>query len=450
MPGRQLADALGPSTGALDLFQTFAEAVAVHHQIVQGAGRRAQQIGAAHSERIELELARHAIEQAFEGMPAIDRAVTAHGTAGRQVGIDPIAVVFDRRNVVDALQQRAGIEDGHDAVAGIGAAALHHLALARRDAAIAPHAELQPDVGLRPRAVGQEGFLARQLHQHLAAGGAGQQRGDDLEIQHLHPRAEPAADERLDHANPRGVHLQATGQHQMQVVDDLGHALKGQSSGQRIVIGQRGVRLDLGVIDLGAAEGRFANEIGRGELLAHIAELVVHLAFEIARLVVVQQRRPGGTRFLRRIIGRELADLELDQLQRVFGGLAIDRGHGRDRLAAVAHPLAGQRVFVHGDRQDAVGVRAVVAGDDGRDARQRPRLRHVEPNDLAVTHRAAENPTDQGIGVFEIRRVARAAGDLVDAVDQRHAGTRGPAVTARSAFHDAISAALRTDSMIFT
>ncbi len=69
-----------------------------------------EQVGAADRERIEPELAGHAIEQAFEGMAGVDRAVPAHGAARRQIGVDPVAVVLDGRDVVDALQQRAGVE----------------------------------------------------------------------------------------------------------------------------------------------------------------------------------------------------------------------------------------------------------------------------------------------------------------------------------------------------
>ena len=96
------------------------------------------------------------VEQAFEGVARVDRAVAAHRAAGRRVGVDAVAVVFHRRDVVEAVQQRAGIEDGDDAVAGVGAAALHHLAVAGGDAAVLAHAELQPNVGLGPAAMGEE------------------------------------------------------------------------------------------------------------------------------------------------------------------------------------------------------------------------------------------------------------------------------------------------------
>ena len=161
---RQSADAFAPAAGALDAVEALVEPVAVDRQAVQREHRRPQQIGAAHIEGIEPEIARHAVHQAFEGMAGVDRAVPAHGAAGRQIGIDPVAVVAQRRNIVDALQQGAGIKDGDDAVAGIGAAALHHLAGAGGDAAVALHAQPDLDVGLRPRPMGEEGLFPAQQH----------------------------------------------------------------------------------------------------------------------------------------------------------------------------------------------------------------------------------------------------------------------------------------------
>ena len=109
LAGRQLADTLAPTARPLDLVKAFRQPVAVDHQVVHGAGRRLQKIGATHGEWVEPELARHAVEQTFEGMTRVDRPVPAHGAARRQIGVDAITIVLDRRNVVEALQQRAGI-----------------------------------------------------------------------------------------------------------------------------------------------------------------------------------------------------------------------------------------------------------------------------------------------------------------------------------------------------
>src|SRR5665811_356239 len=100
-----------PAAGALDAVEAFRQSVTVDHQVIHGACRRLQQIGAPHGEGVEPQLAGHAVEQIFEGMARVDRTVPAHGAAGRQIGVDPVTVVLDRGNIVEALQQRAGIEN---------------------------------------------------------------------------------------------------------------------------------------------------------------------------------------------------------------------------------------------------------------------------------------------------------------------------------------------------
>ena len=152
--------------------------------------------------------------------------------------------------------------------------------------------------------------------------------------------------------------------HQVQIVADLRHRLHGEAAGCRIEFSQTRVRLDLRVVDLGAIEPFLAHQIGVGEALADVAELMMDVAFEIARLVVVQQHGVRRARCFGRIIGRQLLHLEIDQRQRPLGRLRIDRRDRRDRLAAIAHAAARQRIFVHGDRQHAVSMRTVVAGDD--------------------------------------------------------------------------------------
>ena len=151
----------------------------------------------------------------------------------------------------------------------------------------------------------------------------------------------------------------------------------------------------------------------------------MHVALDIAGLVVVQQHGVRRARRFGRIIGGQFLHLEFDQAERALGRLRVDRRHRRDRLAAIAHAAARQRIFVHGDRQHAVSVRAVVAGDDRDHAVERARLGDVEPDDVGVAYRAAKDASDQRVGVVEIGRVARLAGDFLDAVDERHARTLG-------------------------
>jgi hypothetical protein len=61
----------------------------------------------------------------------------------------------------------------------------------------------------RPTAVGEEGLLAALQQAHRAARGARQQAADDLEIERFGAMAEAAADEGLDDADVRRLHLHA-------------------------------------------------------------------------------------------------------------------------------------------------------------------------------------------------------------------------------------------------
>src|SRR3972149_10956510 len=94
------------------------------------------------------------------------------------------------------------------------------------------------------------------------------------------------------------------------------------------------------------------------------------------------------------------------------------------RTRSAAALPARERILVHRPRQHAVGLRAVLADDDRDHALEALRPRHVEPQDLPMTDRAAEDPPDQRVAVIEVGRIARAPGDLVDAVRQPHARPR--------------------------
>jgi len=84
-----------------------------------------------------------------------------------------------------------------------GAAALDAFAGDAGDAAVLRHADLELDIGLRPAAMGDEGFLAVDHDAHAAADLARQQRGDQLDIERLGAAAETAADMGFHHADAR-------------------------------------------------------------------------------------------------------------------------------------------------------------------------------------------------------------------------------------------------------
>jgi hypothetical protein len=95
-------------------------------------------------------------------------------------------------------------------------------------------------------------------------------------------------------------------------------------------------------------------------------------------------------------------------------------------------------------------MRAIVAGYDGENAVERACLGDVEPLDLAMADRTAEDAPDQRIGMIEVRGVARASGDLLDAVDQRDPAAQRAGLHLYVGAHDGASATARTASMILT
>ena len=231
----------------------------------------------------------------------------------------------------------------------------------------------------RPAAMGDEGLLAVDHHAHAAAGLARQQRGDQLDVERLGAAAEAAADMRLDHADARHVHVEDLRQHQVDVVGNLGAGVHRHAVALGVVLGDRGVHLHLVLADLGAVVDALAHQVGLGKSLRYVAQLEQDVALDIAGLVRVQLAAPGAIAALRGVVGGQLAHLEPDQLDRLLGGGVVDGGDRRDRLAAIAHLVARQRMLAARDRQHAEGLVAVGAGDDRLHARQPAAPRRHRP-----------------------------------------------------------------------
>src|SRR5712671_6440454 len=170
----ELAFAIGPAALLFDPIDALREPVAVHHEIVFGEGRRIEIVGAAHREGIKTEFARHLVDEAFECKADVDGAVTAEGPARRRVGQHAATDIFDIVQVVDRIEHRARIKNGHDTVTGVRPAALVAIAFDRRDAAVAAHSDLETDVGFGPTAMGDECFLAIDHEAHRAPDPAGE------------------------------------------------------------------------------------------------------------------------------------------------------------------------------------------------------------------------------------------------------------------------------------
>ena len=333
------------------------------------------------------------------------------------------------------------------------AAALDAFAFDGGDAAVLAHAELEPDIGFRPAAMGDEGLLAVDHHAHAAAGLARQKRGDQLDIERLGAAAEAAADMRLDHADARHVHAEDLRQHQVHVIRHLRRGMHGDAVALGVVVGDRRVHLHLVLAHFGAVIGALAHQIGGSEGRFDVAELEIDVALDIFRAMLVKLDGVRRHRCARGVIGRQFAHLQLDAPQRFLGGRIVDGGDSSDRLAAIAHPFARQRMLGAGDRQYAESLVAIGAGDDRLHARQLGRFGNIDLKNFSVRIRTAENTPGKHARSNQIGGVFGAAGYFFRPVDQRHV------VADRMRRHDLVhgdapaacsSAAYFTASMILT
>ena len=436
-----------PAGGFLDPVEAGGDSVRVDLQVVDRAVRRNDQVGAAHGERVEPDLRGHDVEQRFERMPRIHRAVPAHRAARGRVGVHAISAIPDGRHQIQRMEQRAGVENRDQAVAAVRAATLDDLAVDGGDLARFFHAELQADVGLGPPAVGEKPVLARKLGLYGTAGGACEGAGHHLEVERLDPMAESAADERLHHANARAVHAEALGKREMQVVRHLRHRMRGQAILLRLVFGDRGIELDLPVRDLGVVKRLLADKVRGGESRVDIAEHLIDFAFDVAGLLVVQSHGVRVARVGSVEVRGERLDVEHDRGESRLRGRLVDRGDGGHGLAAIADLVARERPLVLRDRDHAIGRREVLAGDDGAHTGKRQRLGGIDATNDTVRDGTAQNPADERSAERKVGGVARASCDLLDAIDQRRPPP-GRALLRDGGGCDGMAAAGRVDDVV--
>ena len=187
---------------------------------------------------------------------------------------------------------------------------------------------------------------------------------------------------------------------------------------------------------------------------------MIHIARNIARLVIVQLKGFGSARTGGVKVRWQRLQIEHDGGQRRARRRLVDGSNSGNRLAAVAHTFARQRKFVLRNRDHAIGHIAHITGDDGVHARHGLGAADVDAADARMRQRAAQNSANQRVARGQIGRVARLARDFFDAVDQRLAHTNSVLHVGRSAvfgIHDvaqvgaaSAAAAACTDSMILT
>ena len=130
----------------------------------------------------------------------------------------------------------------------------------------------------------------------------------------------------------------------------------------------------------------------------------------------MDERRAGLDRFDRIEHGGQVLVLDLDERQRLFRDVRIERGHHGDLLADEAHAIAREQRHVEHAAPDEE-VRHVRGREDREHAGQRASLHGVDADDARVRERAAQGFAPDHPGQRHVRGIPRRARDLVGAVE---------------------------------
>ena len=239
--------------------------------------------------------------------------------------------------------------------------------------------------------------------------------------------AEAAADVGGDAADQGFRQFEPGGDFAADPVHDLGGGPDGHLVGNRVVLGEDAAAFDrhggVAVVDEAAADGASAGGT-RGRVAFDDAE-----AGDDVAVAAMHAGGAGAERGLEIGGGRVRFDLQRDQLERVFGDVAVGGDDKGDGLADMAHHAIGQERLV-GDvdpvfdgvapafRRPALHAgdgrelaTQVCGGEHSDDAVQREGRAGVECRDAAGGDRAAQEGDVQHAGQAEVGDVAAGAGD---------------------------------------
>ncbi len=162
----------------------------------------------------------------------------------------------------------------------------------------------------------------------------------------------------------------------------------------------------------------FADQIGLGKPLIHVAEFEIDGLVEIAaRAVVVDARRRLGDGVQRRGDGGQLVVRDGDEIEGSRGCFFTGGRDGRHGIAHEAHGVRAQRMLVLAHGQDPERDGQVLAGEHGLHAGQRAGFGRVDAGDLGVGVRAAQQLAEEHPRQGEVVGELGGARDLRGRVD---------------------------------
>ena len=197
-----------------------------------------------------------------------------------------------------------------------------------------------------------------------------------------------------------------------QLLEAEGHLVRRPHLHPPVVVDGHHARVGLEVAVMGklGAEGVLEDPVGLAEASVHVAQREaedrLHVRVRpLGRRALVGAGvlvHEGGAGLDRRDgidDGRQILVLHVDEGERLFRDVGIERRGHRDLLADEAHAVARQHRHVE-HAPPHQHVRKVPRGEDGQDAGHGPGLRRVDADDPRVGQRAAQGlaPDEPGQG----------------------------------------------------
>ncbi len=381
------------------------------------------QISPAHVGGIELEAVRDHVEQALAHEIRLVAPRTAVGADRRFVGEhaeNVAAIVFYPKR--PAQHGRSG--DGRNTAVGarVTAHVEKNLGVHRHDRAIILDTDLYPVFLLARLIHGFEVFRAVFEPANRFAEmprGEGNQKIFRIE---LAARAEAAADFRLDEMNRALRQADQLGENAPVGVGHFRRTPQGQKTAPFIPLrDQAAVFQRHGRVALGG-KFFFDDQVAAAEGRIDVADVDLKVGGDVVRRGVMELRRARLHGRARVGDGAEGFIVNVDQLQRILGDVAVLRDDHGDRIADVADFVRCQRCLLRalqagydsGAHGNGFHSRHIGRGQDAEDAGQFQRRRRIDFDDARVGVGAAQNRGVRHAGAVNIADVLADAAQKPD------------------------------------
>ena len=361
------------------------------------------------------------VDSALDGKLALGGTVAAIRAAAVGIGVDGVPAKATRLHVVvDGQALVARKTDRRGGMLAVRAGVGQRMQIDSRDGAVVHGAQLNGHLHLVTRVARGDGLLAGVAAIARTAGLLGNERHEDLAATRL-LGAKTATDARLNDLHLRLRDVKRLRDHAAHVE---GHLRRGCHRDAPERVGRREGAEGLhgrGLRGL-AGVGALKDDVALGEGLVQVAKVARAAAHQVASNIAALREHKGHVALgvdhdvvIERLgkVEQRLEHLivDLDELERLVGGLLGLGGDDRHLLVLVAHQILENqavvgtrlRIALSGDGKAALGH--VLVGVDAHHARYLQGARRIDGADLGAGIRAALELDNQGAGGHQVARV---------------------------------------------